>query len=97
MRDLGGNEIPGGELGQTAAETFLLCRTARENDRARAVFPLGDRENLAGGGLSDAVAEGLKEQGITDFTLKPVACETLLSGAPSDNNFLASSIFCEME
>ena len=27
------------------------------------------------GGLSDAVAEGLKEQGITDFTLKPCACD----------------------
>lgn len=27
------------------------------------------------GGLSDAVAEGLKEQGLTDFTLKPCACD----------------------
>ncbi len=27
------------------------------------------------GGLSDAVAEGLKEQGITDFVLKPCACD----------------------
>ena len=27
------------------------------------------------GGLSDAVAEGLKEQGITDFVLKPAACD----------------------
>ena len=27
------------------------------------------------GGLSDAVAEGLKEQGLTDFELKPVACD----------------------
>jgi iron only hydrogenase large subunit-like protein len=27
------------------------------------------------GGLSDAVAEGLKEQGLTDFDLKPVACD----------------------
>ena len=27
------------------------------------------------GGLSNAVAEGLKEQGITDFELKPVACD----------------------
>ncbi len=27
------------------------------------------------GGLSDAVAQGLKEQGVTDFTLKPVACD----------------------
>lgn len=27
------------------------------------------------GGLSDAVAEGLKEQNITDFQLKPIACD----------------------
>ncbi|MGN1444677.1 MAG: 4Fe-4S dicluster domain-containing protein [Eubacteriales bacterium] len=27
------------------------------------------------GGLSDAVAEGLKEQGLTDFELKPCACD----------------------
>ncbi len=27
------------------------------------------------GGLSDAVAEGLKEQGITDFDLKPCSCD----------------------
>ena len=27
------------------------------------------------GGLADAVAEGLKEQGITDFDLKPVSCD----------------------
>ena len=27
------------------------------------------------GGLSDAVAEGLKEQGITDFILKPCSCD----------------------
>lgn len=27
------------------------------------------------GGLSDAVAEGLKEQGLTDFNLKPCACD----------------------
>ena len=27
------------------------------------------------GGLADAVAEGLKEQGITDFELKPVSCD----------------------
>ena len=29
------------------------------------------------GGLSDAVAEGLKEHGITDFELKPCACDGL--------------------
>ena len=27
------------------------------------------------GGLADAVAEGLKEQGLTDFNLKPVSCD----------------------
>ena len=27
------------------------------------------------GGLSDAVAEGLKEQGLTDFELKPCVCD----------------------
>ncbi len=27
------------------------------------------------GGLADAVAEGLKEHGITDFTLKPISCD----------------------
>ena len=27
------------------------------------------------GGLADAVAEGLKEQGLTDFELKPVSCD----------------------